>query len=261
VAVHGSDAKLRDVAREIVRRGGAAALTGAGISVESGIPDFRSAQGIWARYDPMRYATIEAFLADPPEVWRFLLELGDLLKGSRPNAAHGALAALERAGRLAGVATQNVDGLHQAAGSSMVLELHGTPTRFRCARCGVLAQESAEVVTRSVRAGLPPRCHECGGPVKPDVILFGEALPLHAMRDAEALVRASPVLLVVGTSATVWPVAGLPDAARRAGALVVEVNKERTELTGDTAQVSLLGAAGVTLPALAEAVAEASRIG
>jgi NAD-dependent deacetylase len=261
MVLRSTDAKLRDAAREIVRRGGAAALTGAGISVESGIPDFRSARGIWERYDPFEYATIEAFLADPRKVWGFLVELGELLGAARPNPAHTALARLEREGRLSGIATQNVDGLHQAAGSRRVLELHGSPTRLRCARCGLPSDEPHARVRAALKAGMPPVCHACGGPVKPDVVLFGETLPHEEMREAEGLVRAAPVLLVVGTSATVWPVAGLPEEARRAGAHIVEVNLAPTELTGDVAHATLLGRAGEVLPALAEAAAEEARKG
>jgi NAD-dependent deacetylase len=246
--------RVREVAAEIQRRGRVAALTGAGISVESGIPDFRSPGGIWTRYDPMEFATIEAFIANPRKVWPFLLELGEMLAGARPNPAHAALAVLERAGVLAGVATQNVDALHQAAGSRRVLELHGGHGRLRCMTCGRTDARPIEEVRAAVRAGRPPTCEACGGLVKPDVVLFGEMLPQAVFDEAEALVEEAKVLLVVGTSATVWPVAGLPRAAKRSGALVVEVNLEETDLTGDVADVSLLGKAGKVLPELATAL-------
>ena len=249
--------EVRRAATEIKARKSVAALTGAGISVESGIPDFRSPGGIWTRYDPMEYATIDAFLAAPRKVWPFLIELGELLEGARPNAGHVALAALEAAGWLAGVATQNVDGLHQAAGSKRVLELHGGPGRLRCVKCQRAAPIEREALRAAVRAGAPPRCEVCGGLLKPDVVLFGEALPAGVFAEVERLVDRAGALLVVGTSATVWPVAGLPARAREAGALVVEVNLEATELTGDVAQLSLFGKAGEVLPALVEAIREA----
>lgn len=247
------DPALEELARAIVRGGGAAALTGAGISVASGIPDFRSPRGLWSRFDPMEYATIEAFRADPEKVWRFLRELERIVRGARPNAAHRALAALEEQGWLEGIATQNVDGLHQAAGSRRVIELHGSGRALVCLGCG-RRYPAAE------RAGLgdPPRCR-CGRILKPDAVLFGEMLPLGAYERALALVRGVPVLLVIGTSAAVYPVAELPREARAAGALVCEFNLEPTELTGGVAQLTIRGPADRTLPALLEAVARRSR--
>ncbi len=247
---------LREVARRIVEGGpgAAAALTGAGVSVESGIPDFRSPGGIWERFDPMEYATIDAFRRDPVKVWAFLHELDALLRGARPNPAHEALGELERRGRLAGVATQNVDALHQAGGSRRVIELHGTGDRLVCPRCG------ARYPTARARAGElddPPRCEDvmCGAVLKPDVTLFGEMLPPGAFEAALDLVTRAPVLLVVGTSASVSPVSSLPDAARRAGSYVVEMNIAPTELTGTVADRSIFGPAGETLPALLAEVA------
>jgi NAD-dependent deacetylase len=240
--------RIEDAAAEIVRRGGAAALTGAGVSVESGIPDFRSASGIWARYDQFIYATIDALRRDPARVWRFLRELGAIVAGARPNPAHHGLARLEEAGVLHGIATQNVDALHQAAGSRRVIELHGSGARLRCLRC------RATYPPETAGEDEVPRCPACGGVLKPDVILFGEDLPAGAFEAARALVEAAPVLLVVGTSGAVHPVNALPAAARRAGALVVEMNLEETELS-DEADISIRGPAGETVPALAEAIA------
>ncbi|HVY60143.1 MAG TPA: NAD-dependent deacylase [Planctomycetota bacterium] len=246
--------RIREVAAEVRRRGAVAVLTGAGVSVESGIPDFRSPGGIWTRYDPMEFATIDAFIRNPRKVWPFLVELGEMLAGARPNPAHEALAALEAAGIVAGVATQNVDSLHQAAGSKRVLELHGGHGRLRCISCGRHDGRSLDEVRAGLRAGSPPTCEACGGLLKPDVVLFGELLPAGVFEEAEALVGTSPVLLVVGTSASVYPVAGLPALAARRGAYVVEVNLEETDLSADVADVSLYGKAGEILPALARAI-------
>lgn len=244
-----------DLARvaEAIAEGGAAAFTGAGASVESGIPDFRGGGGIWARFDPMEYATLTAFKASPAKVWRFFAALDELVRGKRPNAGHFALGRLDQQGLLRGIATQNIDGFHQASGvpAKRVIELHGNATRLGCIRCGYA---EARPDLASVDPAKPPRCPGCGHALKPDVILFGEALPPGAMESARRLVQAVPVLLVVGTTATVYPAAELPQIARDEGHLVVEINKEATILTGGTAHISLLGPAGAVLPALTRAV-------
>ncbi len=149
----------------------AVALTGAGISVESGIPDFRSAGGLWEKFNPMEYATIDAFIRDPRKVWRMLTSLADLLEQAEPNPAHSALARLEKAGLLTGVVTQNVDNLHQRAGSVRVVEFHGNGQRLLCLSCHKVydAGDVGEL-------GSPPQCG-CGEILKPDVVLFGEAIP------------------------------------------------------------------------------------
>ncbi|MDX1621246.1 MAG: NAD-dependent deacylase [Nitriliruptorales bacterium] len=201
----------------------AAVLTGAGISVASGVPSFRGDSGIWTRYDPAQYATIQAFDRDPARVWQFLRELGELLTEADPNDAHHAIAALESSGYVQAVLTQNVDRLHQSAGSSRVIELHGSHDTLTCRSCG--ATYHAEDLPFP-EAGEVPRCETCGGVLKPDVVLFGEPLPARAMREAEHVVRHCGVLLVVGTSAEVYPVAGLPDLAARHHATVWEINPE-----------------------------------
>lgn len=225
------------------------ALTGAGISVESGIPDFRSPGGLWERFPPERYATIEAFLADPEDVWRFLSELEAIVEGARPNAAHAALARLESMGRLRAVVTQNVDGLHQAAGQGEVVEFHGSGRRLVCLGCG--ASRGANEV--EARDG-PPRCPRCARILKPDVVLFGEIIPEAALRRSRDLVASASFLLVVGTSAVVFPASDLPYLAAHAGVPVIEVNVEPTVLTGSVADVTVLGRAGEVLPELVSAV-------
>lgn len=214
---------LDELAEELRRsHGGAVALTGAGVSVASGIPDFRSPGGLWARYDPMDYAHIGALERDPERVWAFLWELDALVAGAEPNAAHAALARLEAGGWLRSVVTQNPDGLHQRAGSRTVREIHGTGATLSCMACRRrVAREEVDAAPPA-----PPRCAACGGVLRPDVTFFGEMLPEGEIRAAQADCAACDVLLVVGTSAEVEPAASLPAAARDAGARVWEVNPE-----------------------------------
>ncbi|MBW2525577.1 MAG: NAD-dependent deacylase [Deltaproteobacteria bacterium] len=231
----------------LVERRHGVALTGAGISVPSGIPDFRSSGGLWERFDPMEYATIDAFLSDPDKVWRMLVELDDLVTHARPNPAHRALAELEQLGVLDGIVTQNVDNLHQDAGSTQVVEFHGNGSRLVCLAC----EKGYDVSDREL-LGMPPRC-SCGKLLKPDVVLFGEAIPERAFAGSQELTATCAVLLVVGTSATVMPCALIPRLAMRVGAMVVEVNVENTELS-PICDVTLRGDAAETLPALVESV-------
>jgi NAD-dependent deacetylase len=240
-------AALSDVARALVDRRHGVALTGAGISVPSGIPDFRSSGGLWDRFDPMEYATIDAFRTDPDKVWRMLAELDDLVVSARPNPAHQALADLEGLGVLDGVITQNIDNLHQDAGSRRVVEFHGNGRRLVCLECDRTydAAEGREL-------GMPPRCR-CGKLLKPDVVLFGEAIPDQAFAGSQELTDTCAVMLVVGTSATVMPCSLIPRMARRGGAKLVEVNTESTELT-EACDYRIHGDAASTLPRLVELV-------
>jgi NAD-dependent deacetylase len=199
-------------------------LTGAGVSVESGIPDFRSSGGIWEKYPPELHGTIEAFRENPERFWTFYLELSRLCGDARPNQAHLALAKLESAGLIDHVITQNVDGLHQAAGSKSVIELHGSPDALICLACRSRRRARIAELTS------PPRC-ECGAILKPDVVLFNEMLPLEAIEKAQELARRCDVCLVVGTSAVVYPAATIPEIAFEHGATVCEFNLESTSLT------------------------------
>jgi len=214
----------REAAGWIVSRGNAVALTGAGISVESGIPAFRGSQGMWERYDPMEYATIGAFLGNPEKVWTMLFEMMGILSRSAPNPAHLGLAELERLGLLRSIITQNVDGLHQAAGSRNVIEYHGNPGELVCLSCGNRCS-SREIV----REGVPPRC-DCGAVLKPDIVFFGEPIPPGAAEEAEKEAGRCGVLLVVGTSAQVSPACDIPGIAKAHGARVIEINPEGTFL-------------------------------
>jgi NAD-dependent deacetylase len=214
-------------------------LTGAGVSTESGIPDFRSATGIWQQFDPYEVASIDAFRRDPERVWEFYdLRLG-LLADARPNPAHRALAELESRGLVRAVVTQNVDRLHANAGSRDVIEVHGSIGSALCLSCGRREDD--------VRPLLPlPRCVSCGAVLKPGVVMFGELLPVEAMDRATALAREAALLLVVGTSLEVWPVAGLPQETIAHGGNLAIVNREPTPYD-DRAQLVVHGSAGEIL--------------
>jgi len=196
-------------------------LTGAGVSTESGIPDFRSASGIWAQYDPYEVASIEAFRRDPERVWEFYARRLAVLADAAPNPAHLALARLESLGLVQAVITQNVDGLHAVAGSRDVIEVHGSVDTADCLACGRHEEH--------VRRLLPlPRCADCGAVLKPGVVMFGELLPVAAIERATALAQGAELLLVVGTSLEVWPVAGLPDETLAHGGKLAIVNHDPT---------------------------------
>ncbi|MDZ7699176.1 MAG: NAD-dependent deacylase [Deltaproteobacteria bacterium] len=223
------------------------ALTGAGISVESGIPDFRSAEGLWATYDPAEYATIQAFRSDPKKVWQMLQEMDKVVGDARPNPAHKGMGELEQMGLLHCVITQNVDNLHQAGGSREVIEYHGNSSTLSCLWCG------KQYRTEEKRNEIPPRC-DCRNILKPDVIFFGEAIPEAAMRRSFELASSAEALLVVGTSAVVSPANTIPSIVKRNGAKVIEINMERTHLTGTITDIFLKGPAGKIVPELVAAV-------
>lgn len=221
-----------------------AALTGSGISAESGVPTFRDAQtGLWARYDPQQLATPEAFMRDPDLVWRWYEWRRKLIGEAGPNPGHHALAELEQKMPDFTLATQNVDGLHRLAGSENVLELHGNILRTVCSAEGI------EVEPRGDET--PPPCPNCGSPLRPDVVWFGEMLPEGAMEAAAEAARSCDVFLSIGTSSLVYPAASLPYEALSAGAVVVEINPEDTPLSGQVTH-SLRGRAGEVLPELVE---------
>ena len=235
------------LAELIRRRGPAVALTGAGISTESGIPDFRSPTGIWAQYDPREYATLEAFLADPAKVWSFYALRFRALTEAEPNAGHLALAELERAGHVRAIVTQNIDLLHERAGSRDVVEVHGSIRTSSCLRCGA-RQTLSEVLPLVEQSGMP-RCRACGDPLKPDVVFFGELLPQAAIDRAYELARSTGVLLVVGSQLEVWPVSLLPEETVQAGGEVAIINRGPTSFDA-RARVKIDGGSGETLTAL-----------
>ena len=219
----GTASELAAVIRE---RGPAVVLTGAGMSTESGIPDFRSASGLWAEVDPFEVASIEAFRRDPLRVWRWYGPRIDSLLAAQPNAGHRALVALEGAGHVSAIVTQNIDTLHTRAGSQEVTEVHGSIRSFVCLACG--RRESLEAVLRQLGEREAPTCPECGEILKPGVVMFGELLPVEAMARAEQLARETALLLVVGSSLEVWPVAGLPGETVAAGGAMAILNRDPT---------------------------------
>lgn len=218
-------------------------LTGAGISAESGVPTFRGSGGLWEGTRPELLASPEGFRADPARVWRWYRWRRGIVAGAEPNAGHRALARLEDHAPSFVLATQNVDDLHERAGSRDVIHLHGRLFGTRCSRsCGMPVQEEI--------AADVPLCG-CGAPLRPDVVWFGEGLPVEAFQDAVAAAEECDACLIVGTSAIVHPAAGLPSVASRAGALLVEVNPEPTALSG-ICDLALRGGAATELPRLLE---------
>jgi NAD-dependent deacetylase len=234
--------------------------TGAGMSRESGIPTFRDAQvGLWARFNPEELATEQGFRSAPARVWGWYASRRRTIAACAPHAGHHALAELERLLPEVAVVTQNIDGLHRAAGSSEVIELHGNIHRLRCLDRGhpfdgTLPEETRE---EDEWEEDPPPCPQCGSPLRPDVVWFGELLPAAATDRAWRLARECDVMLVVGTSGMVWPAAELPFLAAQAGARIVEINPDRSEISR-VADVVVGGTAGEVLPALVRGV-EASR--
>lgn len=244
-------------AAELVARArNAVALTGAGISAESGIPTFRGEGGLWRQYDPVKVATLDRFLEDPEQYWLVARERGPAVLAARPNPGHLALAELEAAGHVSAVVTQNTDGLHQDAGSKRVIQLHGTGRTVQCLDCGVV-ESRGDVQARLARE-MPPRCAVCGGGfMKPTVVFFGEAMPADAVAQAFELARAADLMLVVGSSLVVFPAAEIPLAATRAGVPLVIVNAEPTPYD-ELAEVVIHGRAGEVLPAIARLALVAS---
>ena len=220
-----------------------AVLTGAGISAESGVPTFRGTGGLWREYKPEDLATPEAFARDPKLVWEWYNWRRELIAKARPNPGHKALVDLEVRKRNFTLITQNVDGLHDLAGSGKILKLHGDIWRMRCTQCGANWPDR-----RASLPKLPPHC-ACGGLARPAVIWFGESLPDGMMLEAEHAVASAQVLLAIGTSAVVYPAAGLIPLAKSQGVKVIEVNPEPTAFS-ESVDRSLRGKAGEILPEL-----------
>ena len=231
------------------------ALTGAGISVPSGIPDFRTPQtGLWARVDPMEVAHIDAFASDPARFWSFYGERFATLSSKQPNGAHRALVEMERAGSLQAVITQNVDMLHRKAGTRELIEVHGSIASCSCSRCARSVElERARAALAAEPDGVP-RCEHCGAAMRPDVVLFGELLPADALRRAGELCAGAEVLLCIGSSLEVHPVAGLPLLTARTGGAVAILTEGPTPLD-ELAAVRVHGDAEIELRALARALA------
>lgn len=242
---------IRKAAKDIKNAKMAIALTGAGISTESGIPDFRSKDGLWSRYDINEYGHINSFKKNPAKVWIMLKEMISLLH-AKPNPAHYALAELERIGYIKAIITQNVDNLHQEAGSKNVIEFHGNFKRVVCMNCG--KKQSVEKIDMQ---SLPPIC-DCGGILKPDGIFFGEAIPRNAYLTSFELATKCDLMLVIGTSASVYPASQLPYLAKGSltnpKGIVIEINKEATDITGIVSDYIIEGKAGEILPKIVEEI-------
>lgn len=227
-------------------------FTGAGVSAESGVGTFRDAlTGLWSRFDPQQLASQEGFAADPGMVWRWYMERLAIVENAIPNRGHEALAAMEAIAPELVLVTQNVDDLHERAGSRNVLHLHGHIGRYYCNGCGA---------PYTLRAGdreapMPPNCPFCTDYVRPGVVWFGELLPEQALSDAWNAAKHCDVLLVIGTSGVVYPAAQLPALAQRHGARVIEVNIEESALS-DIAEITLIGQSGTVLPRLLNAMQE-----
>jgi NAD-dependent deacetylase len=233
------DDLIKQAAEDLAAADNVAALTGAGISTESGIPPFRGKGGLWERIDPMEVAHIDALMRDPARVWTILVkEMKEIVDTSDPNDAHKGLAKLEEMGKLKTIITQNIDGLHQAAGNSDVIEFHGTFAWQRCMECSQKYETSKVDISE-----IPPRC-SCGGILRPDAVFFGEMIPQDAMWRSRQIATDCDVMLVVGTSATVQPAALMPVIAKQSGAKVVEINAERTPLTDEISDYLIMGKAG-----------------
>ena len=217
------------------------------MSTESGIPDFRSPTGLWATVDPYEVASLESFRRDPERTWRFYGPRIAALRAAEPNAGHRALAALEHAGLVQAVVTQNIDTLHARAGSREVVEVHGSIRSARCLRCRL--DVALERLPVALEHGEAPRCEACDGVLKPGVVMFGELLPQREIERATELARGAGVLLVVGSSLQVWPVAGLPEETLRRGGALAVLNREATPYDAE-ADLTLAAPAAETLAAV-----------
>ena len=226
------------------------AFTGAGVSAESGIPTYRGDGGMWKEYDPNKYADYGYFMKNPTYYWSFFKDVRyKALVASSPNKAHKAIARLEELGKLDTVITQNIDGLHQAAGSTKVIELHGNTRIIGCLDC--FAEYDYETIHEQVQTEMPPTCSACGGTLKPRVVFFGESLPHGAMEDAATASTSADLMLVVGSTLAVFPAASLPLLAKRAGASLVIVNVGETAMD-ELADVFVDAKAGEVLPRMVE---------
>lgn len=233
---------IKKAAADLAQATMVSALTGAGASIESQIPAFRGKGGLWEKMDPMEVAHIDAFMQDPAKVWKLLIrEMKEVIDQAQPNDCHKGLAQLEALGKLQTVITQNIDGLHQMAGNTDVIEFHGTFAWQRCMDC------DTHIETRRVDvSAMPPRCH-CGGILRPNAVFFGELIPQEALWRSRQVATDCDIMLVIGTSAMVQPAAMMPVIAKETGATVIEINPESTPLTGEISDYIIKGPAGDTM--------------
>jgi len=238
---------IAEAARILAKSKFSIALTGAGISADSGIPTFRGRGGLWSRYRAEELATPEAFARNPVLVWEWYKWRMEIVFNAKPNPGHYALAELEKLGVLKCVITQNVDGLHQLAGSKNVIEMHGSIRRVRCVSCGY------REILREPPKSIPPLCPRCGSLLRPDVVWFGEPIPREALEKAFRLAEEADVILVVGTSGKVMPAALIPHVVKSRGGLVIEVNVEESDIT-PIADIFIRSRASEALPKLVNEV-------
>jgi len=237
---------IKDARRGVV-------LTGAGISAESGVPTFRGQDGLWKQYRPEELATMEAFRTEPQLVWEWYNWRRGLIRQVEPNPGHHALVDLAAHFDDFALVTQNVDGLHRQAGSKLVLELHGNIMRSKCVECQRLYESEEDIDPGNI-----PACPECGGKIRPDVVWFGEMLPADVIREAFEKSEQADVFFSIGTSAIVHPAASLPMTAKRAGAILVEINPERTPLS-ELADFCFCEKSGFLLPSLLAVLESSTR--
>ncbi len=252
--------KIRQAAKILHRARYASVLTGAGVSTPSGIPDFRSPEsGVWTKYNPFEVASIHAFRQNPEDFYDWVRPMAELVFNTRPNPAHLALAQLEHLGVVQALVTQNIDGLHQKAGSQMVHEVHGNLRQATCIQCYTV--EPAEPLMRQfLQDGQVPRCRRCGGVIKPNAILFGEQLPIKTLIAAQVAARDSDAMLVAGSSLTVAPAGNLPLLTKEGGGQLILVNLSATHLD-ELADVVIHADVVDVLPKLAETLSQQSNGG
>lgn len=239
---------IKAIASQLKKARSIVAFTGAGISAESGVPTYRGEGGLWTEYDPNLYASIDYFRQNPSYYWNFFREVRyPILKKVKPNPAHLALAEMEAKGNLKAVITQNIDGLHQKAGSSSVIELHGTTRAIICVDCS--KKYSLDEAFSKLEEKIPPLCTDCEGVLRPDVVFFGETLNPQILRDAYEEAESCDFFLAVGSSLVVYPAADIPLRAKQSGARLVIINKDSTPLDA-MADYVINDAAGLILPQL-----------
>jgi len=243
--------EIAGLAKDIIDAKKVVVLSGAGMSVESDIAPFRGPGGLWEKYDPVEYGHITTLRNAPEKAWIMLSEMQREIMKAKPNKGHYALVKLEEMGLLSSIITQNVDGLHHVAGSRDVIEFHGNLQSVVCMDCNYTVPSSEVSLDR-----IPPSCEKCNGPVKPNAIFFGEAIPAGALSRADQESSSCDLMLVVGTSAEVQPAASMPHIAKNAGAKVVEINISETPFTGYVSDYIIKGPAGEILEGLLNQVAE-----
>ncbi len=242
------DQKIASVAQLLLEAQYAISLTGAGISTESGIPDFRGRSGIWKEFNPILYGNIETMKRDPSFFWKLAKRIAPTLLKARPNPGHYALAELERMGIIRAIITQNIDGLHQLAGSKVVFEVHGSLHNFTCMKCET-SYTREEIVPKIFKE--VPKCDNCGGFLKPDVVLFGESLPLDQIQYSQTAALEADLMLIAGSALEVIPVNQLPQTVINQGGKMVIINDEPTWLD-DHAEIVIHEKTGIVLPKIVE---------